>query len=139
MAFSSVPHTAAQGYAGVVDSAFNRNFFLDAAGGVTSENHIIAAGQTLEAGSVVGMVTASSELVFCDPAAGDGSEVPYAIVPQPLDTTAGAVETGVWTHSLAMINLNALVYHAAWGKKQLRAAMKRAGFPAIRTPQYSAI
>jgi hypothetical protein len=38
-----------------------------------------------------------------------------------------------------MINLNALDYHAAWGKKQLRAAMKRAGFPAIRTPQYSAI
>ena len=50
----------------------------------------IAAGQTLQAGSVMGIVTATGEAVLSLAAASDGSERPYAILMEDLDTSLGA-------------------------------------------------
>lgn len=139
---STVP-TTALGHAGVVAASFVRQFWLDAGGQPTFENHVVAAGQVLEEATVLGVVTATSELVACDPAATDGSEVPFGILMQPIDTSAtglnAATELGILVSSNRMIDFNALVYNQAWNKKQLRIALNRAGFTALRTPQYSAL
>lgn len=47
-------------------------------------------GQALKAGSVLGAVTATGELVLSVAAAGDGSQIPTAILLEDLDTTADA-------------------------------------------------
>jgi hypothetical protein len=121
-----------------VQATFVEQFFLTA-GEATFENHVVAAGQTLEAGSVLGQITASSELVLSDTAAGDGSEVPMAILLENLDTTAAADEVSVLVFSTRTINFNALRAHPSWADKNaLRAALRRAGL-STRTPIYSAL
>jgi len=50
---------------------------------------VIAAGQNLPRGAVLGQVQASGEYVLCKPAANDGSEVPSAILDQATDTSKG--------------------------------------------------
>ena len=139
---STVPYTA-QGHAGIVAASFVNQFWLDAGGQPTFENHVVAAGQILVAGSVLGVVTAASELVFSDPTAGDGSEEPFGILMEDVDTSAtglnASAELGILVSSNRMINFNALVYQANWDKKRLRIAMNRAGFTALRTPIHSAL
>jgi len=50
---------------------------------------VIAAGQDLARGAVLGRITASDKFVLSLAAAGDGSEVPRAILEEPVDATAG--------------------------------------------------
>lgn len=57
---------------------------------VVMDTGVIAAGQTLQAGAVLGQVTVSTEYVLCKAAAEDGSEDPVAILDQDVDTTGGA-------------------------------------------------
>ncbi|MFG6500157.1 head decoration protein [Sulfitobacter sp. 1A15106] len=142
MGITNIPYTA-KGHAGVVDAVAPIQFWLDAAGQPIFENWVIAAGQVLPAYTVLGVVTASNELVECDPGAADGSQTPFAVLMEDLDTSAtglnAATEVGVLTGSGSrMINYNALVANAAWGKNDLRRELGKAGF-ATRTPIYSAL
>ncbi|NWA04800.1 head decoration protein [Pseudomonas gingeri] len=57
---------------------------------VVMEAVVIAAGQQLKSGSVLGQVTASKEYVLCKAAAQDGSQAPSVILDQDVDTTDGA-------------------------------------------------
>lgn len=51
-------------------------------------NYTLLGGQQLIQGSVLGRITASGLLVLSDPAAGDGSEVPMAILCEDVSTYA---------------------------------------------------
>jgi len=128
---TSVDSYIAKGTKGVVSATAPRMFWLDAGGQPTEESHKISAGQVLKAGSVLGMVTATHELVLCDPAAGDGSAVPYAILPFDLDTSAtgtnAAEIVSVITSSNRKINFRALVAPATWNKYDLQAALSKRG------------
>jgi hypothetical protein len=138
---SKTPYTA-KGHAGVVDGSYVEQFWLDGGGQPVFQNEIVEAGQVLEVNAVLGMVTATSKLVLCDAGAGDGSEVPYAILQENLDTSATGLnadeEISVLVGSNRLINLNALRPHNSWGLKALRVALVRAGF-VTRTPVYSAL
>ncbi|ALI04589.1 head decoration protein [Pseudomonas sp. FW306-02-F02-AA] len=57
---------------------------------VMIDSAVIATGQKLSRGAVLGQVKASSEYVLCTAAATDGSEVPKAILDQATDTSKGA-------------------------------------------------
>lgn len=57
---------------------------------IVVDTGVIAAGQKLLAGAVLGQVTASKEYVLCKAAAEDGSKAPVAILDQDVDTTEGA-------------------------------------------------
>lgn len=57
---------------------------------IVMDTGVIAAGQTLHAGAVLGQVTPSMEYVLCKAAAEDGSKSPVAILDQDVDTTGGA-------------------------------------------------
>jgi hypothetical protein len=136
---TKVPYTA-KGHAGAVDSVFVRNFWLDVGGQPTFENHVVAAGQVLEAGSIMGMEDTNQTLIFSVPTAADGSEQVFGILMEDLDTSATGInadaEVGILTFSNRMINFNALVYDAAWAPKALRKQLKMSGFN-TRTPIYS--
>lgn len=57
---------------------------------VVMDTGVIASGQTLHAGAVLGQVTASKEYVLCKAAAEDGSQHPSAVLDQDVDTAGGA-------------------------------------------------
>ncbi|MGE1094729.1 head decoration protein [Pseudomonas zeae] len=57
---------------------------------VMVDTAVIASGQKLSRGAVLGQVTASGEYVLCRAAATDGSEAPAAVLDQSTDTTSGA-------------------------------------------------
>lgn len=56
---------------------------------------IVAAGQVLEAGAVLGRVTANDEHKLSASAAADGSEDPVVVLDEAVDTTAGALPVPV--------------------------------------------
>ncbi|MFP3372440.1 head decoration protein [Pseudomonas sp. SIMBA_068] len=58
---------------------------------VVMDSGVIAAGQQLLRGAVLGQVTASGEYLLCKAAAEDGSEAPKAILDCDVDTTDGAL------------------------------------------------
>lgn len=56
---------------------------------------VIATGQTLVRGTLLGKVTASGELIQSLAAAADGSQTPYAILNDDVDTTSGAKSAAI--------------------------------------------
>lgn len=57
---------------------------------IVIDSGVVAAGQVLKRGAVLGQVTDSREYVLCKTAAQDGSKTPTAILEQDVDTTDGA-------------------------------------------------
>lgn len=57
---------------------------------IVMDTGVIAAGQQLSRGAVLGQVTASGEYLLCKAAAEDGSQAPTAILDQDVDATDGA-------------------------------------------------
>ncbi|MDD2056317.1 head decoration protein [Pseudomonas sp. GD03860] len=57
---------------------------------IAMDTGVIAAGQDLTRGAVLGQVTATQEYLLCKAAAEDGSQVPKAILDQDVDTASGA-------------------------------------------------
>lgn len=58
---------------------------------IVTENMVLITGQNLKRGSVVGRITASGKATLSLSAAGDGSQVPYGILLDDYDATAGDV------------------------------------------------
>lgn len=75
---------------------FEPNSLLAKSEGLWDKSETIQSGQTLLAGSVLGKITANSELVLSNSSSSDGSEIPYAILPQDIDTTAGAIKAPIF-------------------------------------------
>lgn len=57
---------------------------------VMIDTAVIATGQSLKRGAVLGQVKTTGEYLLCKTAASDGSEAPAAILDQAIDTTQGA-------------------------------------------------
>lgn len=85
----------------------------------------IAAGQTLKAGSVLGAITATGKLVLCVDGAGDGSEVPFAVLLEDLDTTAGDKDFSVAVEGF--FNETALVFGGAHDADSVRVPLRKMG------------
>lgn len=68
-----------------------RGFFIghEANGTISHENKILISGQNLEAGSVLGKITASSKYTLLAPGASDGSEVADSILFDTVDASLG--------------------------------------------------
>lgn len=94
----------------------------------------IETGQTLAVGSVLGAVTATGELKLSLAAAGDGSQVPIAILPEDLDTTAGAKVFDVYVEGY--FNETALVYGTGHDANSIRLPLRNVGIY-LQVPRYS--
>lgn len=95
----------------------------------------LAAGQTLQAGSIMGLITASQEMVLSDASATDGSEKPRAIL----------IEDLAWPHPTAQIfslavngafNEMALVYGPGHTPDTVRIPLRDRGIY-LNLPRYS--
>lgn len=94
--FLEGPHTAA--------------FFVSEANGTLSrESIIVASGQDLAAGAVLGQITADSTYRAVQPGATDGSEVAAGILYAAVDATLAA-QAGAAVVRLAEVNLLELVW-----------------------------
>lgn len=69
----------------------------------------VLTGQTLAAGSVMGVVTASGKLKLCDNASADGSEVAKFVLTKAVDASGGDV-TGVDVLKAGVVNGGRLVF-----------------------------
>ncbi len=56
------------------------------------EEVTVAAGQTLELGTVVGRITTTGEVAILDPAATDGTQIAIGIMAEEVDATAASVQ-----------------------------------------------
>ena len=63
---------------------------------LVSETGTLTGGQALPRGALVGRITASRKFTLSTAAATDGSQVPYGILLDFYDATAGDLECGVY-------------------------------------------
>lgn len=88
---------------------------------LVTEPEVIASGQDLQKGALLGRVTASGKLVLSATAAGDGSEKPIAVLTSALDTSGGDVEAPVY--KTGIFHYSGLQVGAGWTKTSLRTAL----------------
>jgi len=73
---------------------------------------IVASGQNLALGAVVGIVAATGKVKALDPAATDGSQTAAGIVLQPVDASASDRDDGILLARHAIVADSALVWPA---------------------------
>jgi head decoration protein D len=69
----------------------NNDFRPLVLGGAQYDARTVVTGQTLVAGNVVGIITASGKLTLCDKASADGSQVAAAVMTKAVDASGGDV------------------------------------------------
>lgn len=98
-----------------------------------------AAGQSLRAWSILGAITApgptQNQLVLSDASAADGSQTPFAVLGEDLDTTLGSKVYSVYT--AGKFNETALVYGPGHTANSCRVPLRLVGI-ALDVPYYSA-
>jgi Bacteriophage lambda head decoration protein D len=98
-------------------------------GRISRETITVLSGETLEAGAVLGKVTASGKYKALDPAAVDGSEIAAGILYDAVDASAADAE-GVAIVRLAEVNAAELVWpDGITGPEQTTALGELAALP----------
>ena len=83
---------------------------------------IIAAGETLTMGAVLGEVTADNTFKLSLTAATDGSEGPIAILQNDVDASGGALKAAVWF--AGCFNEDALVFGTGHDKSTAKPGLR---------------
>ncbi|MCP4541394.1 MAG: head decoration protein [Chloroflexi bacterium] len=82
----------------------------------------IASGENLTAGSVLGEVSADGKFKLSASAAGDGSEVPVAVLQTAVDASGGDRKAPVWF--TGCLNEDALVFGAGHNKASAKPGLR---------------
>lgn len=85
----------------------------------------ILTGQVITRGAVLGTVTASGKMILSLSAAGDGSQVPNAILAEDVDATAADVEAMVYL--TGEFNVDALTIGTAHTAASIRQGLRERG------------
>ena len=83
---------------------------------------VIAAGETLGMGAVLGEVAADNTFKLSLAAAADGSENPIAILQNDVDASAGAIKAAVWF--TGCFNEDALVFGTGHDKSTAKPGLR---------------
>lgn len=116
-----IPHPAKGG--NVASITYN-DFFMPN-GDFVYESFTLLAGTAYKRGTVLGQITASGKLTTSLSAAGDGSQVPMAILGEDVDCTAGDINFKVLVHG--KFNPEALIFGTGQTEVNTKAAMRDAG------------
>ncbi len=107
----------------ITETNRNGEVLLSEANGALSRDVVtIAVGQNLQAGAVLGKVSASGEYVALDPAANDGSEVAAAVLLYSTDASAGVIKATVLVR-LAEVASDRLGWLAGMTSAQISTAL----------------
>ena len=124
----------APAFAGTVSALVYNQFVL---GRERRATFPIAGGQTLKAGSVLGFITSSGQLVLSTTGASDGSQVPSCILGEDIDTTLnGGVAQNFSVYIEGVFNETALVYGSAHTANTVRGALRNVGI-ILESPIFS--
>jgi hypothetical protein len=119
-----IPHAAQSRFIG----AKSYRHFIMPGQEIKTQSFTILAGLDLKMGSVLGMITASGKLKLSASAAGDGSEVPMAILGEDVNTlspvNADAI-FAVYVH--CKVNPEALILGAGHTIASITAALRDRG------------
>lgn len=85
---------------------------------------VIASGQNIKRGAVLGRITASDKYIVSLSAAADGSQVPSVVAAADVDATAGDVAKRVYTS--AELDASKLIYGAGHTAATVEAAFRTA-------------
>lgn len=85
----------------------------------------IAKGAALPAGAMLGRITATKKLTLSTAAANDGSQVPYAILAEPVDPAAADIQAAVYF--TGDFNAGALLLGAGHTADSIRDGLRAAG------------
>lgn len=89
---------------------------------IVTDTRSISGGAIYKRGTVLGMITATSVLTLALAASNDGSQTPYCILVDDVDTTAGAVNGGVYLQG--EFNGNAMILGAGITLAAAKAALE---------------
>jgi hypothetical protein len=92
---------------------------------LVSWDFTLIQGQNLKRGALLGKITASGKLTLSLAAAGDGSQVPYAILLDDTDATAGDVNCGVYIKG--EFDQNKIIYGTGHTAASVRDGLRDAG------------
>lgn len=92
---------------------------------LVSETGTLIAGQNLPRGALVGKITASGKLTLSLAASSDGSQVPYGVLYDAYDATAGDTICGVYVKG--EFNPNAMTFGTGQTAAGVRVALRDAG------------
>jgi hypothetical protein len=92
---------------------------------VTKPDGILIAGQNLARGTLVGMITTSGKFTLSLLAASDGSQVPYGILADSYDATAGDTVCAVYVKG--EFNQNAVTFGAGQTATNTYAVLRDGG------------
>lgn len=92
---------------------------------LVTDSVTIAVKGPLIRGTVLGMVTATSQYALSVKTATDGSETPVAILVDDVDTTTVAQQGGVYL--MGEFNQNKLIIDASWTLANLKIALRPFG------------
>ncbi len=80
---------------------------------LVTRSYVLLAGQVLERGTIVGMITASGKLTTSTSAAADGSQNPFGILIDHYDSTLGDM-AGCGVYLKGEFNENAVILGTGW-------------------------
>lgn len=110
------------------ETAIQHNQII-AGGTYTTRKVTIISGQNLEAGAVLGKITASSKHNLSLSAAVDGSQTPDLILAQDCDASAGDVEAIAYETCSGGIVASALTIGAGHTLASIREGLRAKGLP----------
>ncbi|MCP9269876.1 head decoration protein [Xenorhabdus sp. XENO-1] len=90
---------------------------------LVTDTGIIAKGQKLQRGAVLGQITASREYVLSKKSATDGSQIPCAILVDNIDSTESSVNGGVYL--MGEFNQHRVIYDESWTLPELTAELRK--------------
>lgn len=93
---------------------------------LVSRTYVLASGQVVARGTVLGQITANSKVTLCLPGATDGSQVPFGIAYDAYDATAGDL-AGCGVYEKAEVNGNALILGTGWTLTSIFNPLRDAG------------
>tara|TARA_A100000171_G_scaffold6710_2_gene5215 strand:+ start:23134 stop:23475 length:342 start_codon:yes stop_codon:yes gene_type:complete len=88
---------------------------------LVTEPEIIASGQNLKRGALLGRNTVTGKLHLSASEAEDGTQKPIGVLVAPMDTTGGEAEGPVY--KTGIYHYSGLEVGAGWDKSSLRAAL----------------
>jgi hypothetical protein len=90
---------------------------------VVTDTGVIAKGQKLQRGAVLGQITASREYTFCKKDATDGSQIPCAILVDNVNATEESVNGGVYL--MGEFNQHRIIRDESWELPELAAELRK--------------
>ncbi|MDC9591314.1 head decoration protein [Xenorhabdus sp. XENO-10] len=107
---------------GMTQAVFSPDQLISGPLQIVTDSATIAKAGILKRGTVLGVITANGEYVVSKKGAGDGSQIPSAILVDNVDTTADSVRGGVYL--MGEFNQRRVIFDESWTLPELKTPLR---------------